>query len=73
MKRIAVAAALSAAASTLPLTPAMAGADKAQTEAVEDTLEGAQYVAMGSSYAAGPLLPPAKPGAPARCGQSLNN
>ncbi|MEJ2410411.1 MAG: SGNH/GDSL hydrolase family protein [Novosphingobium sp.] len=43
------------------------------TAAVEQSLEGARYVAMGSSYAAGPLLPPAKPGAPARCGQSLNN
>ncbi|WP_082010461.1 SGNH/GDSL hydrolase family protein [Novosphingobium malaysiense] len=73
MKRIAFAAALSLAASTLPLTPAMAAAEKDHTEAVEETLEGAQYVAMGSSYAAGPLLPPAKPGAPKRCGQSLNN
>ncbi|WP_067733638.1 SGNH/GDSL hydrolase family protein [Novosphingobium naphthalenivorans] len=43
------------------------------TAAVEESLDGARYVAMGSSYAAGPLLPPGKPGAPARCGQSLNN
>ncbi|MCJ2188229.1 SGNH/GDSL hydrolase family protein [Novosphingobium beihaiensis] len=43
------------------------------TASVEQSLEGARYVAMGSSYAAGPLLPPGKPGAPARCGQSLNN
>lgn len=43
------------------------------TAAVAESLSGAQYVAMGSSYAAGPMLPPGKPGAPARCGQSLNN
>lgn len=43
---------------------------------VAQSLEGARYVAIGSSYAAGPLLPPGKPaapGAPTRCGQSMNN
>lgn len=48
-------------------------AEKAQVAAVEGSLEGARYVAIGSSFAAGPQLPPAKPGAPVRCGQSLNN
>ncbi|HKT86725.1 MAG TPA: SGNH/GDSL hydrolase family protein [Novosphingobium sp.] len=48
-------------------------ADAKQAEAVEESLEGARYVAIGSSFAAGPMLPPAKPGAPARCGQSMNN
>ena len=57
-------------ASAMPATSAVA-ADKAQ--AVEETLEGARYVAMGSSFAAGPMLPPSKPGAPARCGQSMSN
>lgn len=44
-----------------------------EAETVEESLEGARYVAMGSSFAAGPMLPPGKPGAPARCGQSMNN
>lgn len=48
-------------------------AEKAQVIAVEGSLEGARYVAIGSSFAAGPQLPPPKPGAPARCGQSMNN
>ncbi|TCM22368.1 GDSL-like lipase/acylhydrolase family protein [Novosphingobium sp. PhB165] len=43
------------------------------TAQVEETLAGQRYVAIGSSFAAGPMLPPAKGGAPARCGQSLNN
>lgn len=40
---------------------------------VEESLAGQRYVAIGSSFAAGPQLPPAKTGAPLRCGQSLNN
>lgn len=48
-------------------------AEHSQIAAVQETLEGARYVAIGSSFAAGPMLPPPKPGAPARCGQSLNN
>lgn len=44
-----------------------------QVPPVEADLLGARYVAIGSSFAAGPMLPPAKPGAPARCGQSMNN
>ena len=49
-------------------------ADVAEATALaEESLKGVRYVAMGSSYAAGPLLPPGKPGAPPRCGQSLNN
>jgi lysophospholipase L1-like esterase len=42
----------------------------------EEGLKGARYVAIGSSFAAGPMLPPGKPptpGAPVRCGQSKNN
>jgi lysophospholipase L1-like esterase len=34
---------------------------------------GADYVAMGSSFAAGPGLPPYAAGAPARCGRSARN
>lgn len=34
---------------------------------------GAKYVAMGSSFAAGPGLPPYVSGAPARCGRSAGN
>lgn len=44
-----------------------------QAEAMQESLEGGRYVAIGSSFAAGPMLPPPKPGAPARCGQSMNN
>lgn len=50
-----------------------APAENAPSAALEASLEGARYVAIGSSFAAGPMLPPAKPGAPVRCGQSLNN
>lgn len=46
---------------------------EAITAQIEESLAGERYVAMGSSFAAGPKLPPAKPGQPARCGQSLNN
>jgi hypothetical protein len=35
--------------------------------------EGATYVAMGSSYAAGPGITTAAPDSPARCGQSADN
>ncbi|SFG03997.1 GDSL-like Lipase/Acylhydrolase family protein [Novosphingobium sp. CF614] len=48
-------------------------AEKSQVAVARESLEGARYVAMGSSFAAGPMLPPPKPGAPVRCGQSLNN
>lgn len=55
-------------------TPAVhARADAAIAEPVDETLAGQRYVAIGSSFAAGPMLPPAKPGGPARCGQSLSN
>lgn len=33
----------------------------------------ARYVAMGSSFAAGPGIPTPQPGAPAACGRSVNN
>ncbi|RZQ61315.1 SGNH/GDSL hydrolase family protein [Amycolatopsis suaedae] len=33
----------------------------------------ATYVALGSSFAAGPGIPPPKPGGPAACGRSANN
>lgn len=48
-------------------------AEQTQLAAAQESLEGGRYVALGSSFAAGPMLPPPKPGAPARCGQSLNN
>ncbi|MDF2638315.1 MAG: hypothetical protein K0R64_1299 [Novosphingobium lindaniclasticum] len=54
--------------------PAIArAAESEQVAAVEESLAGQRYVAIGSSFAAGPMLPPAKSGAPARCGQSMNN
>ncbi|MEU5049105.1 GDSL-type esterase/lipase family protein [Streptomyces sp. NPDC021096] len=34
---------------------------------------GAKYVAMGSSFAAGPGITPTKPGSPAACGRSADN
>jgi lysophospholipase L1-like esterase len=34
---------------------------------------GARYVAMGSSFASGPLLGPIKPGSPARCARTALN
>lgn len=40
---------------------------------VEAAPPGPRYVAIGSSFAAGPMLPPGKPGGPPRCGQSQNN
>lgn len=40
---------------------------------VSESLIGQRYVAIGSSFAAGPQLPPSKPSWPARCGQSQNN
>ncbi|MGF7153086.1 SGNH/GDSL hydrolase family protein [Novosphingobium gossypii] len=40
---------------------------------LSESLIGQRYVAIGSSFAAGPQLPPAKPSWPARCGQSQNN
>lgn len=54
-------------------TPAVAEAFEVEARSPAESLEGARYVAMGSSFAAGPLLPPAKSGAPVRCGQSMNN
>ena len=63
-----------AAPSTEAQLPVQAGAqDQVRTRAVEESLQGARYVAMGSSFAAGPGLPPPKAGARARCGQSMNN
>lgn len=34
---------------------------------------GPEYVAMGSSFAAGPGIPPVEPGSPAPCGRSVHN
>lgn len=52
-----------------------AGSNSRETlaKSVEEGLLGTRYVALGSSFAAGPMLLPPKPGAPARCGQSMNN
>ncbi|EIZ80428.1 hypothetical protein WSK_0986 [Novosphingobium sp. Rr 2-17] len=46
---------------------------KTQPPGSGTSLAGMRYVAIGSSYAAGPMLPPPKPGGPVRCGQSFNN
>ncbi|WP_082456352.1 SGNH/GDSL hydrolase family protein [Novosphingobium sp. Leaf2] len=48
-------------------------AQTAEPQQSAESLVGMRYVAIGSSYAAGPMLPPAKPSWPARCGQSFNN
>lgn len=48
-------------------------AEKGQAATVEENLAGKRYVAIGSSFAAGPQLPPGKPSWPARCGQSFSN
>jgi lysophospholipase L1-like esterase len=61
MKRF---AALAVMAGSLAANPALAA---------EEDLAGQTYVAIGSSFAAGPMLPPAKPGNAPRCGQSLSN
>ncbi|SDM71910.1 SGNH/GDSL hydrolase family protein [Allokutzneria albata] len=34
---------------------------------------GSEYVALGSSFAAGPGIPPSRPGSPPACGRSSNN
>lgn len=65
-----------ALASDKPPRSALAVAEasnEAGARSSTESLEGARYVAIGSSFAAGPLLPPAKAGAPVRCGQSMNN
>ncbi|GGC02040.1 hypothetical protein GCM10011494_20690 [Novosphingobium endophyticum] len=65
-----------ASASGKPPAQAVVAAQAPEAESaktVEESLLGARYVAIGSSFAAGPMLPPAKPGAPRRCGQSMNN
>ncbi|MFI5564200.1 SGNH/GDSL hydrolase family protein [Amycolatopsis japonica] len=59
-KRIS-AAVLAAASVALLVTP------PAQADAP------ARYVAMGSSFAAGPGIPPQRPGTPAACGRSTKN
>lgn len=51
-------------------------ADKLAVREAQDALFGGRYVALGSSFAAGPGLHPGKPAtatAPARCGQSMAN
>ncbi len=55
----------------LPLAAILALSDCASVQA--DTLEGAHYVAMGSSFAAGAGIGPLKEGSPGRCGRTQNN
>lgn len=64
---------VAAAALAVVHAPPARAEEKAEAQAVEESLDGQRYVAMGSSYAAGPMLPPPKAGAPMRCGQSLSN
>jgi lysophospholipase L1-like esterase len=46
----------------------------AQAQAAPDAIPaGSKYVALGSSFAAGPGIPPAEPGSPAACGRSSRN
>lgn len=46
---------------------------QAQAAPVPPIPSGSKYVALGSSFAAGPGIPPAEPGGPAACGRSSNN
>lgn len=71
MKQLAVSTI--AAALLCAAAPPAIGEEAAPVAKPGESLQGQRYVAMGSSYAAGPMLPPGKPGAPIRCGQSQNN
>jgi lysophospholipase L1-like esterase len=68
----AVLAGLALGGCTTPYMRARA-AEKAQDSATAESMYSGTYVALGSSFAAGPGLPPPKPGGPARCGRSLSN
>ena len=63
MKHLIAAALLAASAACAPLPKA----------ASIPLPAGARYVALGSSFASGPLLGPPKPGSPARCARSALN
>ncbi|MFI9385463.1 SGNH/GDSL hydrolase family protein [Kutzneria sp. NPDC052558] len=52
---------------------AMLALQPAKAQAAELIPPGARYVALGSSFAAGPGIPPAEPGGPAACGRSSRN
>jgi len=56
-------------------TPYMAAraAEKDRGQNTAENLYGKKYVALGASFSAGPGIPPPKPGAPVRCGQSLSS
>lgn len=54
----------------LALLASLALAGCAHTPALP---QGARYVAMGSSFAAGARIGPTKPGTPERCGRTVNN
>ncbi len=55
---------------TAVITVLLTGVVGAQAASAET---GGRYVAMGSSFAAGPGIPPVQPGSPAACGRSANN
>jgi lysophospholipase L1-like esterase len=57
----------------LPLALATAGASAVPGSASAAPFTGLPYVAIGSSFAAGPGIPPVEPGSPAACGRSENN
>lgn len=63
----------------LPLLAALACTGCATTQSADtagaqaDSLQGAHYVAMGSSFAAGAGIGPLKEGTPERCGRTQNN
>lgn len=63
MKHLVAAALLAASAACAPLPNA----------ASVPLPAGTRYVALGSSFASGPLLGPPKPGSPARCARSAPN
>ena len=52
---------------------AMLAAQPAQANAAVTLPAGSKYVALGSSFAAGPGIPPTEPGGPAACGRSSRN
>lgn len=60
-------------AATASALLALAACSQPMASALPPLPAGAGYVAMGSSYAAGPGIGPVRPGTPARCARATNN
>jgi lysophospholipase L1-like esterase len=52
---------------------ALAGCATTGGQELPSVPQGARYVALGSSFAAGAAIGPTKPGTPERCGRTVNN